>query len=214
MKAKIVLADDHKILRDGLKTIINSFAGFEVIGEADDGREAVKLCAQLVPDVVIMDVSMQGLNGIDASSQILKTNPEIKIIALSMHSTKHFVTGMFQAGAWGYLLKDCATEELVTAIKTVLSGKKYISQYISGIILDEYLSGSGTDKDSSLSDREREILQLIAEGQSVKTISDKLSLSAKTIETHRKNIMDKLKIYTIPELTKYAIRNGITSLDS
>jgi DNA-binding NarL/FixJ family response regulator len=161
-----------------------------------------------------MDVSMQGLNGIDASSQILKTNPEIKIIALSMHSTKHFVTGMFQAGAWGYLLKDCATEELVTAIKTVLSGKKYISQYISGIILDEYLSGSGTDKDSSLSDREREILQLIAEGQSVKTISDKLSLSAKTIETHRKNIMDKLKIYTIPELTKYAIRNGITSLDS
>lgn len=213
MKVSIILVDDHKILREGLKNIINSVTGFEVIGEADDGHQAIKLCGKLNPDLVIMDVSMQGLNGIEASTQIRKINPDIKIIALSMHSTRQFVTGMFQVGAWAYLLKDCASEELINAIKTVVSGKKYVSQYISGIILDEFLSGSGSDKDTILTDREKEVLQLIAEGQSVKSISDKLSLSVKTIETHRKNIMNKLKIYSIPELTKYAIRQGITSLD-
>lgn len=213
MKAKVLLADDHKILREGLKSIIASVPGFDVIAEAENGHQAIKICAELSPDIVLMDVSMQGLNGIDATHQILKSNPELKIVALSMHSTKQFVTGMFQAGAWGYLLKDCASEELITAMKTVLSGKKYISQYISGIILDEYLSGTGTEKEVTLTDREREILQLIAEGQSVKTISDKLSLSIKTIESHRKNIMDKLKVYSIPELTKYAIRSGLTTLE-
>lgn len=213
MKTKVLLVDDHKILRDGLKNIIKSVVSFEVVAEANDGREAIKLCSEIQPDLVLMDVSMAGLNGIDASTQILKNNPEIKIIALSMHSTKQFVTGMFKAGAWGYLLKDCASEELITALKTVASGKKYLSQQISGIILNEYLTGQTDNLENTLSDREREVLQLIAEGKSVKEIAEILILSAKTIEAHRKNTMDKLNIHTIPELTKYAIRLGLTSLE-
>ncbi len=212
MEINILLADDHKILRDGLRNVIEKVVNLKVIAEAQDGREAVKLCAEQKPDVVIMDVSMPGLNGVEATQQIVHENPDIKIIALSMHSNKRFITGMFKAGAYGYLLKDSDSDELITAIKTVARNQKYVSQKISSIILNEFMSAL-PEEESELSSREREILQLIAEGKSSKEIGDILFVSSKTVDAHRKNIMDKLELRTIPDLTKYAIKSGLTSLE-
>jgi DNA-binding NarL/FixJ family response regulator len=215
MEIKIVLADDHQILRDGIKNVIEQNSTLKVIGEATNGREAIKLCEQLKPDVVIMDIAMEGLNGLEATERITQDNPAIKVIALSMHSNKRFVLGMFKAGAYGYLLKDCDADELIKAIKTVAINQKYIAQKISGIILNELIAGPQEDGDeeSGLTSREKEILQMIAEGKSSKEIGDILFLSSKTVDTHRKNIMDKLELRTLPELTKYAIRSGLTSLE-
>lgn len=212
MEIKIILADDHKILRDGLRNVIEKTSTLKVIAEAQDGREAVKLCANLKPDVVVMDIAMEGLNGVEATKQIIQANPGIKIIGLSMHSNKRFILGMFRAGAYGYLLKDSDSEELILAIKTVVSNKKYISQSISGTILEELISPSEKEE-SVLTEREKEILQLIAEGKTSKEIADILFLSSKTVDAHRKNIMDKLDLRTLPELTKHAIKLGLTSLD-
>lgn len=212
MEIKILLADDHQILRDGIRNVIEKNTTMKVVGEANNGREAIKLCTQLNPDVVIMDIAMEGLNGVEATARIVQENPEIKVIALSMHSNKRFVLGMFKAGAFGYLLKDCDTEELIKAIKTVAANQKYISQKISGIILNEFISGQPEDE-NGLTTREKEILQLIAEGKSSKEIGEILFLSSKTVDSHRKNIMDKLELFTIPDLTKYAIRTGLVSLD-
>ena len=212
MDIKILLADDHKILRDGLRNVIEKISSFIVVGEADNGREALELCSQLNPNVVIMDVAMPGLNGIEATRQIIQNYPECKVIALSMHSDKRFVTGMFKAGAYGYLLKDADSGELIKAIKTVTANQKYVCNKISGIVLNELLNNF-QEEDAELSQREREILQLIAEGKSSKEIGEMLFLSSKTVDTHRKNIMDKLELRTLPDLTKYAIRSGLTSLD-
>lgn len=212
MKINIILADDHKILRDGLRNLIEKVSNMKVIAESQDGREAVKLCKELKPNVVIMDVSMPGLNGVEATQQIVQDNPDIKIIALSMHSNKRFITGMFKAGAYGYLLKDSDSDELITAINTVARNQKYVSQRISSIILNEFMT-SLPEEVSSLSSREKEILQLIAEGKSSKDIGEILFVSSKTVDAHRKNIMDKLELRTLPELTKYAIKSGLTSLD-
>jgi len=211
MEIKILLADDHKILRDGLRHLIENHVSMKVVGEATDGRVAVSLSEKLHPDVVIMDVAMAGLNGVEATKQITAANPNVKVIGLSMHSNKRFILGMFKAGAYGYLLKDADSDELVKAIKIVASNKKYISQCISGTILDELIFPSAKTE-VSLSDREREILQLIAEGKSSKETGEILFLSSKTVDAHRKNIMDKLELYTIPDLTKYAVRTGLTSL--
>ncbi len=212
MEIKIVLADDHKILRDGLRNIIEKVTNFKVIGEADNGREALKICSELKPDIVIMDVAMPELNGIEATRQIVQENPECKVIALSMHSDKRFITGMFKAGAFGYMLKDSASNDLIKAIKTVSANQKYVCTKISGIILNELVNNS-MEEETGLSQREKEILQLIAEGKSSKEIGELLFLSSKTVDTHRKNIMDKLELRTLPELTKYAIRSGLTTLD-
>lgn len=212
MELKIVLADDHQILRDGLRNMLNNCMGFSVVGEATNGREAVKLCEQLNPDVVIMDIAMEGLNGVEATSRIVQENPTIKVIALSMHANKRFVLGMFKAGAYGYLLKDCDAEELIKAIKAVAGNQKYIAQKISGVILQEFVSGQ-QESENILTTREKEILQLIAEGKSSKEIGEILFLSSKTVDTHRKNIMDKLELFTIPDLTKYAIKSGLISLE-
>ncbi|MCF8367664.1 MAG: response regulator transcription factor [Bacteroidales bacterium] len=212
MDIQILLADDHQILRDGLRNVIEKSTHLKVIGEASDGREAVKLCYQLKPDVVVMDVAMPGLNGVEATRQILLENPDMKIIALSMHSNKRFISGMFKAGAYGYLLKDSDSDELITAIKTVARNQKYISQRISGIILNEFMANL-TEEETELTSREKEILQLLAEGKSSKEIGDILFVSSKTVDAHRKNIMDKLELYTLPELTKYAIKSGLTSLE-
>lgn len=209
---KIVLVDDHKIMRDGLRKIIESNSQFEVIGEAVNGREGIKLCENKKPDVVIMDIAMPDLNGVEATHQILATNPEIRIIALSMHSNKQFVSGMLKAGAYGYLLKDCDSDELITAIQMVSRNQKYIAQTISSLLINEYLHTLNEDE-SELSSREKEILQLITEGKSSKEIADILFLSSKTVDAHRKNIMDKLNLRTLPELTKYAIKSGLTTLD-
>jgi DNA-binding NarL/FixJ family response regulator len=211
-KIKIVLVDDHKLLRDGLRNIIEQKPNMHIIGEASDGREAIKICLKLQPDVVVMDVAMPGLNGIEAAKQIHKTQPEIKIIGLSMHSGKQFIQGMFKAGAFGYLLKDGDSDELITAISTVFENKRYLSKDINQDFLMLLKKGEILEK-AALSSREKEVLQLIAEGKTSKEIGVVLFLSPKTIDVHRNNIMKKIDLHTIPELTKYAIQKGLTTLD-
>jgi DNA-binding NarL/FixJ family response regulator len=214
-KIKILIADDHKIVRDGLKTLLKSQDDMEIVGETMDGRSTVKAVASLSPDIVIMDIAMPHLNGIEATRQIVNDHPGVKVVALSMHSDKRFVTEMLQAGASAYLLKDCAFEELVIAINAVKNNKHFLSPGITGVILSDIISQGGAGVAtafSSLSSREREVLQLLAEGKTTRQISDQLNVSIKTIETHRTNIMNKLEIFSVAELTKYAIREGLTSL--
>ncbi|MCI2229376.1 response regulator transcription factor [Polaribacter sp. MSW13] len=212
MEIKIVLVDDHKLLRDGLRNIIEQKSNMQIIGEASDGREAIKTCLKLQPDVVVLDVAMPGLNGIEAARQIIKNQPGIKIIGVSMHSTKQFIQGMFNAGAFGYLLKDGDSDEMIDAISTVMQNKKYLSKDIDQEFLSLLKNGE-TIEEVELSAREKEVLQLISEGNSSKEIGEILFLSSKTIDVHRNNIMKKIDLYTISELTKYAIQKGLTSLD-
>lgn len=209
---KIILADDHKLIREGLRNIIERKSNMHIIGEASNGREAIKTCSILLPNVIIMDVAMPGLNGIEAARQIHKTHPDIKIISLSMHSSKQFIQGMFNAGASGYLLKDGDADELTTAITIVMQNKKYLSKDINQEFLALFKNGEALEK-TRLSSREKEVLQLIAEGNSSKKIGEILFLSPKTIDVHRTNIMKKIDLYTIPELTKYAIQKGLTTLE-
>jgi DNA-binding NarL/FixJ family response regulator len=216
MGIRILLADDHKITRQGLRSLLEKQQDMEVVAEAENGRSAVQLAAETAPDVVIMDVTMPDLNGIEATKQILSKSPDIKIVALSMHSDSSFVTEMLKSGAAGYLLKDCAFEELSRAIRTVVDEKIYLSPSISGVVVEDYvhrLSKADFTSNDILSDREREVLQLMAEGNSTKQIAVKLHISVKTVETHRRQIMKKLDIHTIADLTKYAIRKGLTSLE-
>ena len=213
---KILLADDHKITREGLRSLLEKQQDMEVVAEAKDGRSAVNLAEELLPDVVIMDVSMPDLNGVQATRQIVGRLPNVKIVGLSMHSDSLFVTEMLKSGASGYLLKDCAFEELTQAIRAVVAGNTYLSPSISGVVINDYLHRlAKVDLTASdvLTDREIEVLQLIAEGNSTKQTALKLHISVKTVETHRRQIMNKLDIYTIAELTKYAIRKGLTSLE-
>jgi DNA-binding NarL/FixJ family response regulator len=216
MSTRILLADDHKITRQGLRALLEKQQDMEVVAEAEDGREAVRLAGEMAPDVIIMDVTMPDLNGIEATKQILSLSPDIKIIALSMHSDSTFVTAMLKSGAAGYLLKDCAFEELTRAIRTVIDDKTYLSPSISGVVVEDYiqrLSKADFAAPDILSNREREVLQLMAEGNSTKQIALKLHISVKTVETHRRQIMSKLDIHTVAELTKYAIKKGLTSLE-
>ena len=215
MSVRIILAEDHRITREGLVNLLQERPDMEVVGEAENGREAVRLAGELSPDLVIMDVTMPDLNGIDATRIITSGSNNTKVIALSMYSDKQFVQGMIQAGASGYLLKDCAFEELVSAIQAVIQGDTYLSPGIAGIVVQDYLTKLTTDRSSAdtvLTNREREVLQLIAEGNSTKEIAARLTASVKTVETHRRQIMEKLGIFSIAELTKYAIREGLTTL--
>jgi DNA-binding NarL/FixJ family response regulator len=217
MSIKILLADDHKITRQGLRSLLEKEPDMEVVAEAEEGRTAVRLVRELLPDVVVMDVSMPDLNGMEATHQIVAEHPNVKVIALSIHSDNLFVSEMLKSGASGYLLKDCAFEELASAIHFVVDGKTYLSPAVSGVVVDDYLHHlARTESPSSevLTDREREVLQLIAEGKSTKQVALKLHISVKTVETHRRQIMSKLNIHTIAELTKYAIRQGLTSLET
>jgi len=217
MSIKILLADDHKITREGLRSLVEKEEDMEVIAEAEEGRTAVKLVREVKPDVVIMDVSMPDLNGMEATRQIVNEFENIKIIALSMHSDGMFVSETLKSGASGYLLKDCAFEELSRAIRSVVDGKMYLSPSISNVVVDDYLhrlSKSESPEADILTVREREVLQLMAEGETTKQMALKLHISVKTIETHRRQIMNKLDVYSIAELTKYAIRKGLTTLDT
>ena len=217
MRIRILLADDHKIVRDGLRAMISSHPDMEVVAEADNGRTAVSLVKQLAPDIVIMDISMPDLNGIEAARKIVTDAPRVKIIALSMHSDGHFVKEVFKAGASGYLLKDCAFEELANAIQTVAADQIYLSPRISHIVIHDYLNKVSVEKNSVfsvLTAREREVLQLLAEGKTTKEIAYTLDLSTKTVEAHRQKIMEKSNLHSVAELTKYAIREGLTSLES
>jgi DNA-binding NarL/FixJ family response regulator len=216
MSIKIILADDHKIVRDGLRSLLEKHSGMEVIAEAADGRNALKLVRELKPDVIVMDITMPDLNGIEATRQITSGHPNIKVIALSVHSDKRFVLGMLQAGATGYLLKDCAFEELADAIRAVVESHTYLSPEISDIVIKDYVCQSFAPNravTSSLTTREREVLQLMAEGSATKKIASTLNVSVKTVETHRLHIMNKLNTRSVAELTKYAIREGLTSLE-
>jgi DNA-binding NarL/FixJ family response regulator len=211
---RVLLADDHKILRQGLRTLLEREKDIQIVGEADNGRSSVKLTGELAPDVVIMDVAMPDLNGIDATRHITQADPRTRVLALSMHSDGRYVRGMLQAGARGYILKDCAAEELTHAIRTVMAGQVYVSPGVMDTIVNAYvrqLTAAGAP--TTLTRREREVLQLLAEGGSTANIAAGLHLSVKTIETHRKRIMDKLDLRSIAELTKYAIREGITTVD-
>ncbi|MDZ7722672.1 MAG: response regulator transcription factor [candidate division KSB1 bacterium] len=215
MPISILIADDHEILRSGLRSLLSENKQFDIIAEASDGREALTKAEELKPDVIVMDISMPGMNGMEATRQILEKEGEIKIIALSVHSDKQFIAGMLQAGASGYLLKDCAVDELEEAITTVIHGDTYLSSRITGTVVQHFrdiLNSQHTSAFDVLTEREREVLQLIAEGGNTKEIAAKLYVSVKTIETHRQNLMNKLKIYNIPDLVKYAIREGLVSL--
>jgi two-component system response regulator NreC len=213
---RIILADDHRIVRQGLRILLEAEPDMEVIAEADNGRKVLRQAQELIPDVIIMDLSMPELNGIEATRQILSGAPEVKVVALSMHSDSLFVLNMIKAGASGYLLKDCALEELVKAIRTVVSHKTYLSPGVSDIVIRDFVTGWQTTNSSAfsvLSAREREVLQLMAEGKTTNQIADGLCVSVKTVEAHRKQVMTKLGIHSVAELTKYAIRQGLTSLE-
>jgi two-component system, NarL family, response regulator NreC len=215
MSIRVLLAEDHHIIRQGIRSLLEKEIGIKVIGEAQDGRETVHLVEELKPDVVVMDISMPNLNGIEATRKILETEPEIKVIALSVHSDDQYVSGMLTAGASGYLLKDCVLQELVKAIESVANGHMYLSAAIAKSVIQEYKSLKSKETHSAFSTltaREREILQLVAESKSMKQIATELFISEKTVATHRQHIMDKLGVDTVPDLVKYAIREGLITI--
>ncbi len=216
MSVRIVVADDHAIFVDGLRSLLDEQPGMEVVGEAREGSDAVKLTLEEKPDVVVMDLSMPGMNGIDATRQILAKRPGTKVLCLSMHAETRFVTAVLEAGASGYLLKECALEELLRAVEAVTAGQTYLSPAVAGPIVDAYRkhqAEEATGAFSALTDREREVLQLLAEGHSAKVIANRLRVSVKTVGTHREHVMRKLDIHNLAGLTKYAIREGLTSAD-
>lgn len=215
---KIVLADDHELMRKGLRTLLESEPDFEVVGEACSGREAVELARKHKPQVVVMDVTMPDMSGITATHQITGELPDVKVLGLSMHPAGNIVGEMLKAGAAGYLTKNCAADELANAIRLVSRGKIYLSPEISHCVVQGYLGQDGKKSNggkagSALSQREKEVLQLVAEGKPTKAIADELFISEKTVGAHRQNIMAKLGIRSVAELTKYAVREGLTPLD-
>ncbi len=213
---KIMLVDNHRVMREGLRILIDSETDMKVIAEAGNGREALFISTKHRPDIILMDVMMPDMNGIEAARRIRSQFENVRILALSMYDDRHYVAEMLRAGASGYLLKDCAFRELSRAIRTVAEGKFYLSPSISGMVIDEYIkmleNDGGGETISTLTSREREILQLIAEGKSTRDIATSINVSMKTVETHRYNIMQKIDVTSIAELTKFAIREGLTSV--
>ncbi|MFH1596820.1 MAG: response regulator transcription factor [Pseudomonadota bacterium] len=215
MKAGILLVEDHQIVREGLAALLEKQPDLKVVGQAADGRTAVRLARELRPAVVVMDISLPDLNGIDATRQILEENPGVKVIGLSVHADRLFVKGMLQAGASGYLLKYSASQELIQAIQLVLAGRIYLSPEIAGVVVEDYTYPAPDGSPFAvLTLREREVLQLLAEGKSPREIADSLHLALKTVEGYRRHIMEKLGFTSLADLVKYAIREGLTSLES
>jgi DNA-binding NarL/FixJ family response regulator len=214
-KVRIVIAEDHTILREGLKSLLSSNPDFEIIGEAEDGREAIRCVEKFKPDLILMDLSMPRINGLDAIKEIKKRFSETKILVLTVHKTEEYILATLKSGADGYILKDSTHAELVLAVKNVLSGKHYISPGISEKVIEGYLEGKKTLKRKSswetLTQREREILKLIAEGYKNKEIGDYLCISPKTVEKHRANLMGKLDLHNVQALTTFAIEKGLVS---
>lgn len=213
---KIILVDDHTLVRKGLIKLISDEPNMTIVGEADDGREAVNLVRKHTPDIVVMDINMPEMNGVLATRQIIKEFPETKVLALSMHSDARFITSALKAGAHGYLLKDCAVGDLVNAIRAIMSGKTYLHDSVNSVQVAALMDDDNIGKNKLhplLSNRELEVLTLVSEGRNTKGIALTLFVSIKTIESHRKNIMDKLNLHNVAELTKYAIREGITQVE-
>ena len=216
-KVRLLIADDHKIFRQGIIKLLNEEPDLQVVGEAADGREVVKKATELKPDVILMDIAMANLNGLEATKQIKKVLPESKIIMLTMHKNEEYVLQSFQAGASGYILKEGAVEELVSAIRSIHADKSFLSPTVSKTLVDAYLRKMETGKTETpfdlLTDREREVLQLIAEGFTNREVAKQLYISVKTVEAHRAHIMQKLNIHDIAKLVKYAIQKGLVDLN-
>jgi DNA-binding NarL/FixJ family response regulator len=217
MSISILLVDDHRLFREGLMRLLDDEQDLKVVGQAADGREGVRLAHRLAPDVVVMDISMRELNGIEATRQITQEQRGCKVIALSMHSEPRFVAGILEAGAKGYVLKDCAGDEMVAVVRTVAAGNTYISPQVADMVVQGYVGrlqyDSALPPASVLSAREREVLQLLAEGVSTKDIADRLHLGIKTVESHRRNIKEKLGLDHPVDLARYALREGVTTLE-
>jgi two-component system response regulator NreC len=215
-KIKVVVADDHTILRQGIKALLDNQEEIEVVGEAKDGREAIKAIEALSPDVILMDIAMPGLNGLEATRRIKKKFPMTKVVVLTMHTNEEYIFQILNAGADGYLVKETAFQDLISAINSVHRGEAFMSPSISKKVMTDYIQrAQGEEKVGfdTLTTREREILQLVAEGNSNKKIAAALFISPKTVETHRAHIMDKLNIHDRAGLIKYAIRKGMINLD-
>ncbi len=213
MPIRILIADDHAILRDGLASLLSKEADFEVVGQAHDGPSALELLRKLKPDVAVLDISMPPPNGIEVCRTIKSELPSIKIIALSLHNERQILFGILKAGALGYVLKNCAYQELANAIRLVAAGQSYVSPVLSSLLIDEALNPQPGGSASVLTEREQKIVKLLSEGSTSKQIASDLGVSIKTVDTQRRQIMDKLKVNSVAELTKFALRAGLTSLD-
>ncbi len=213
MKIRILLADDHTILRAGLRMMLNAQPDFEVVGEAQDGRQAIQEAQKLQPDVVLMDITMPDMNGIEATRQIKKLLPEVKVLILTMHEHDEYVFQALRAGASGYMLKEAADTDLISALRVIQNGQFYLSPTAQSVMVGDYLqrvrTGEEKDSYSSLTEREREILKLVAEGYTNNQIAERLVISPKTVDTHRTHVMDKLNLHSRAELVKYAMRRGL-----
>ena len=217
MKVRVVLADDHPIMREGLRLLLQQIPELEVVAEADNGRQAVEQANRLCPDLVVMDINMVELNGMEATRQIKTANRSVKVIGLSSYADKRYVLGMLEAGASGYVHKSAASSELLEAVKAVLRGRTYLSPEIASIVVDKSLGKSEPADHSAfsvLASKERQVLQLVAEGKSSKEIAQCMDISVRTVDVHRRNIMAKLDLHNAAELTRYAIREGLTSADA
>ena len=214
MSVRILLVDDHQVLREGLRSLLEKQAGMEVVGEAGDGRTALLLIRELKPDLVIMDVSMAGLDGIDTTRLITRDHPGTKILALSMYLRKTFVSEMFKCGASGYLLKENAFAEIVEAIEAILAGQTYVCRKVAGLLVDGYIPGQdGSPAKTQLTEHETEIVRLLANGMASKEIARTTNTSVKTIDACRRRVMQKLRVASTADLVKYAIREGLTAVD-
>ncbi len=214
-RIRIFLADDHTILREGIRSLLENEPDMEVVGEAEDGHQAVKMVKQIKPDVILMDIAMPRLNGLEATSQIKKINPNSKILILTMHDNEEYIRKALAAGAMGYILKDAAASELLGAIRAVQRGEAVLSPAVTRLVIEDYLRWGDLKTDTpqdDLSEREREILQLIAEGNTNKQIAEILCISIKTVQAHRSNLMNKLDLHDRGELIKYAIQKKIIEI--
>lgn len=216
-KIRVLLAEDHTIVRKGLRSLLDAEAGIEVVGEADDGRQAVEKARQSLPDLVLMDITMPVLNGLEATRQIKKLLPQTRVLVLTVHTSEEYIIQILQAGASGYVIKHAAVEELIAAITAVSQGATFISPSLPGASVESYSRQveaiAAKDGYARLTDREREVLQLVAEGRSNRAIAQLLHITVKTVETHRSHVMEKLNIRSTAELTRYAIRKGVISPD-
>ncbi len=210
---RVLVADDHKLVRAGMISLLNKLTGVEVIGEADNGRMAIDLVGKLHPDIVLMDIAMSGMNGLDAAERIIRKHPESRVLILSMHSTREYVAEALRIGVMGYLIKDAAASELEVAIRAVARGERYLSSVVSTVLVDRLreLTPWKEDARQALTPRQREILQLIAEGRSTKEIAGIINVAVKTVETHRTQLMERLGIHDVAGLVRYAIRIGLVS---
>lgn len=214
MSIRILITDDHQLFREGIVNLLSASPEIEIVAQAENGLEAIEKAKKLKPDIVIMDLGMPGMNGVEATQILQKELPQIKVLALSMHSDKQYIKEVLEAGAYGYLFKNCTYDQLIEAVNTVSHGKKYLSDKITEVLIQDYLGREDDvhNNNADLSERESEILKLLAEGKSTREISDMLCISVKTVGTHKQNILEKLNLKTNADLIKYAIRKGIVSL--